>query len=78
MVIQSGDKVSIKRQIGMKKDEFFIDGKTLKVRVLLNNFFISKQQVENYLESAGLTKANPYFSVAQGKVCVWGSRISLN
>ena len=51
------DKVSIKRVIGAKKDEYILDGK-----------HASKQEIDNLLESAGLSKLNQYFIVAQGKV----------
>jgi len=51
------DEVSLKRTIGMKKDEFF-----------LNSKHATKQDVESLLESAGISRANPYNIVAQGRV----------
>ena len=47
----------IKRSIGLKKDEYFIERK-----------HVSKNEVTSMLETAGLSKANPYNIVPQGKV----------
>lgn len=51
------NEVSIKRTIGLKKDEYFLDHK--------HN---TKSEVMNLLESAGLSKSNPYYIVQQGQV----------
>ncbi len=51
------DEVSIKRSIGLKKDEYFLDSKHL-----------SKQEVQNFLEAAGVSRSNPYNIVQQGKI----------
>jgi len=47
----------LKRTIGLKKDEYFV-----------NHVHASKSEVQNILESAGLSKENPYNIVQQGKV----------
>jgi len=49
--------VSIGRTVGLKKDEYFLGGKSVK-----------KGDVTAVLESAGFSRANPYYIVAQGKV----------
>ncbi|CAN0552753.1 unnamed protein product, partial [Ectocarpus sp. 12 AP-2014] len=54
---QDGDEVVLRRNIGMKKDEFFLNLKR-----------VTKQEVSSLLESAGFSKANPYYIVQQGKV----------
>jgi structural maintenance of chromosome 3 (chondroitin sulfate proteoglycan 6) len=51
------DEVTIRRQIGLKKDEYFIDNK-----------HVTKQDISNMLETAGFSKSNPYYIVEQGKV----------
>jgi structural maintenance of chromosome 3 (chondroitin sulfate proteoglycan 6) len=51
------NEVSLKRTIGLKKDEYF-----------WNNKHVKKQEVENLLESAGISRSNPYYIVEQGKV----------
>jgi len=51
------DEVSLKRTIGLKKDEYFLDEKHM-----------SKSDIINLLESAGLSRSNPYYIVPQGKV----------
>jgi len=51
------DEVSLKRTIGLKKDEYFLDEKHM-----------SKSDIVNLLESAGLSRSNPYYIVPQGKV----------
>jgi structural maintenance of chromosome 3 (chondroitin sulfate proteoglycan 6) len=48
-------EISIKRTIGLKKDEFF-----------LNDTHMAKQDISNLLESAGLSRTNPYYIVQQG------------
>ncbi len=50
-------EVSLKRSIGLKKDEYFLNGK-----------HVSKTEVHSLLETAGLSKENPYYIVHQGKV----------
>ena len=50
------EEVTIKRMIGLKKDEYFIDGK-----------HATRQEVANMLETAGFSKSNPYYIVEQGK-----------
>ena len=51
------EEVTIKRQIGLKKDEYFVDQK-----------HVTKQDIANMLETAGFSKSNPYYIVEQGKV----------
>ena len=51
------DEIYIRRYIGVKKDEFF-----------LNSKHITKPDVINFLESAGFSRSNPYYIVQQGKV----------
>ncbi|KAL3674040.1 hypothetical protein V7S43_001722 [Phytophthora oleae] len=50
-------EVALRRTIGMKKDEFF-----------LNRKHIPKSDVVHLLESAGFSRSNPYYIVQQGKV----------
>lgn len=47
----------LRRTIGLKKDEYSLDKKST-----------SKAEVMNLLESAGFSKANPYYIVPQGRV----------
>ncbi len=54
---QDGDEVVVRRTIGLKKDEFFVNRKR-----------VTKGEVSSLLESAGLSKSNPYYIVEQGKV----------
>jgi structural maintenance of chromosome 3 (chondroitin sulfate proteoglycan 6) len=49
--------VILRRTIGHKKDEFFLNRKR-----------IQKSEVISLLESAGFSKSNPYYIVQQGKV----------
>ncbi|KAK2378214.1 Structural maintenance of chromosomes (SMC) family protein [Trifolium repens] len=50
-------EVHLRRTIGLKKDEYFLDGKhTTKIEVM------------NLLESAGFSHSNPYYIVQQGKI----------
>ena len=49
--------VSIKRVIGLKKDEFFLDNK-----------HIARTDIYNLFESAGLSHTNPYYIVQQGRI----------
>jgi len=51
------DEVRLRRTIGVKKDEYFLDKK-----------HITKAEVMNFLESAGFSRANPYYVVQQGKI----------
>jgi len=51
------DEVILRRTIGLKKDEYSLDKKSA-----------SKADVMNLLESAGFSKANPYYIVPQGRV----------
>eukprot|EP00742_Colponemidia_sp_Colp-10_P007154 GILJ01007683.1.p1 GENE.GILJ01007683.1~~GILJ01007683.1.p1 ORF type:complete len:1223 (+),score=303.09 GILJ01007683.1:1-3669(+) len=51
------EDVSIRRSIGLKKDEYLLDGK-----------HVTKNDIMNLLESAGFSKSNPYYIVQQGKV----------
>ena len=49
--------VRLRRSIGLKKDEFFVDRKHM-----------TKPEVMNLLESAGFSRSNPYYVVQQGKI----------
>ncbi|XP_047269989.1 structural maintenance of chromosomes protein 3 [Capsicum annuum] len=51
------EEVRLRRTIGLKKDEYFLDGK-----------HITKTEVQNLLESAGFSRSNPYYVVQQGKI----------
>lgn len=51
------ETVTIRRTIGLKKDEYKLDGKTM-----------SQRDVMSILESAGFSSSNPYYIVEQGKV----------
>jgi structural maintenance of chromosome 3 (chondroitin sulfate proteoglycan 6) len=51
------DEVVLRRTVGLKKDEFFLQRKRC-----------TKQEVQSLLEGAGFSKSNPYFIVQQGKV----------
>jgi len=51
------DEVVLRRTIGLKKDEFFLNRKR-----------VTKSEVVSLLESAGFSKSNPYYIVQQGKV----------
>lgn len=48
---------TLRRTIGVKKDEYSLDRKSA-----------SKADVMNLLESAGFSKSNPYYIVPQGRV----------
>ena len=50
-------EVVIKRAIGLKKDEYYLDGK-----------HATKTEVASLLESAGLSRHNPHHIVPQGRV----------
>ncbi|XP_026666016.2 structural maintenance of chromosomes protein 3 isoform X2 [Phoenix dactylifera] len=51
------EEVRLRRTIGLKKDEYFLDGK-----------HVTKTEVMNLLESAGFSRSNPYYVVQQGKI----------
>ena len=51
------DEVVLRRTVGIKKDEFFVNRKR-----------VQKAEVHSLLESAGFSKSNPYYIVQQGKV----------
>jgi len=51
------DEVALRRMVGLKKDEYVLDRKN-----------VSRTEVFNLLESAGFSRANPYYIVQQGKV----------
>ncbi|OIR59038.1 MAG: structural maintenance of chromosomes protein 3 [Amphiamblys sp. WSBS2006] len=51
------ETVVLRRTIGLKKDEYMLDGRS-----------VSKADVSNLLQSAGFSKANPYYIVPQGRV----------
>jgi structural maintenance of chromosome 3 (chondroitin sulfate proteoglycan 6) len=64
------DEVVLRRTVGHKKDEFFLNRKR-----------IQKQEVQSLLESAGFSNSNPYYIVQQGKVanlCVMKDSDRLN
>lgn len=51
------DEVVLRRTVGHKKDEFFLQRKRA-----------NKNEIMSLLEGAGFSKSNPYFIVQQGKV----------
>ncbi|XP_018474869.1 structural maintenance of chromosomes protein 3-like isoform X1 [Raphanus sativus] len=51
------EEIRLRRTIGLKKDEYFMDGK-----------HITKNEVMDLLESAGFSRSNPYYVVQQGKI----------
>jgi len=51
------DEVYLRRVIGSKKDQYF-----------LNKKIVTRNDVMNLLESAGFSRSNPYYIVKQGKV----------
>lgn len=51
------DEISIRRTIGMKKDDYSLDYKSS-----------TKADIMNLLEASGFSKSNPYYIVPQGKV----------
>lgn len=51
------DEVTLRRVIGSKKDQYFLDKK-----------MVTKTDVMNLLESAGFSRSNPYYIVKQGKI----------
>ncbi|MFH4982364.1 hypothetical protein AB6A40_009073 [Gnathostoma spinigerum] len=52
-----GDEVRVVRQLSHKKDQYFIDSKT-----------VTRNDVVNLMESAGFSRSNPYYIVKQGKI----------
>ena len=50
------EEVRLRRNIGLKKDEYYLDKK-----------HITKAEVINLLESAGFSRTNPYYCVKQGE-----------
>ncbi|KAF8357248.1 smc-3 [Pristionchus pacificus] len=57
IVANDCDEVRVSRQIGNKKDQYYIDGKT-----------VARSDVVNLMESAGFSRSNPYYIVKQGKI----------
>ncbi|WOO77394.1 Chromosome segregation protein sudA [Vanrija pseudolonga] len=51
------DEVHLRRTIGLKKDEYSLDRKS-----------VTKAEVLNLLESAGFSRSNPYYIVPQGRI----------
>ncbi|XP_065216528.1 structural maintenance of chromosomes protein 3 [Planococcus citri] len=51
------DEVVLRRLIGAKKDQYF-----------LNKKVVTRSDVTNLLESAGFSRSNPYYIVKQGKI----------
>ncbi|KAG5519930.1 hypothetical protein PMAC_000207 [Pneumocystis sp. 'macacae'] len=51
------DDVIIRRTIGLKKDEYSLDKKS-----------VNKSDIMNLLESAGFSRSNPYYIVPQGRI----------
>jgi len=51
------DEVSLRRVVGSKKDQYFLDKKC-----------VTKSDVMNLFESAGFSRSNPYYIVKQGKI----------
>ncbi|GMT17480.1 hypothetical protein PFISCL1PPCAC_8777, partial [Pristionchus fissidentatus] len=57
IVANDSDEVRVSRQIGNKKDQYYIDNKTS-----------TRSDVVNLMESAGFSRSNPYYIVKQGKI----------
>ncbi|OBA24313.1 RecF/RecN/SMC protein [Metschnikowia bicuspidata var. bicuspidata NRRL YB-4993] len=51
------DEVSIRRTIGLKKDDYSMDGRSA-----------TRSDIMNLLESAGFSRLNPYYIVPQGRI----------
>jgi structural maintenance of chromosome 3 (chondroitin sulfate proteoglycan 6) len=51
------EEVTLRRAVGLKKDEYFMNLKR-----------VQKTDFSNVLESAGFSRSNPYYIVAQGRV----------
>ncbi|CAB3402190.1 unnamed protein product [Caenorhabditis bovis] len=52
-----GTEVRVVRQVGKKKDQYYIDNK-----------MVPRADVVNLMESAGFSRSNPYYIVKQGKI----------
>ncbi|KAG7663234.1 SMC3 [[Candida] subhashii] len=50
-------EISIRRTIGLKKDDYSLDGKSA-----------TRSDIMNLLESAGFSRSNPYYIVPQGRI----------
>lgn len=57
MSVDNSDEVVLRRTVGAKKDEFFLQRKRA-----------NKTEIQSLLEGAGFSKSNPYYIVQQGKV----------
>jgi len=55
--LENSDEVVLRRTIGPKKDEFFLQRKRA-----------TKAEISSLLEGAGFSKSNPYFMIQQGKI----------
>lgn len=55
--LENSDEVVLRRTVGLKKDEFFLQRKRA-----------TKSEIQSLLEGAGFSKSNPYYVVQQGKV----------
>lgn len=55
--VDNSDEVVLRRTVGAKKDEFFLQRKRA-----------NKTEIQSLLEGAGFSKSNPYYIVQQGKV----------
>ncbi|ETN39896.1 uncharacterized protein HMPREF1541_06122 [Cyphellophora europaea CBS 101466] len=53
----AGDELTLRRTIGLKKDEYSVDRKNT-----------TKNEVMQMLETAGFSRANPYYIVPQGRI----------
>ncbi|KAG6547709.1 hypothetical protein Mapa_010521 [Marchantia paleacea] len=72
------EEVRLRRTIGLKKDEYFLDKKHITANERLWSWTILKKtsvfqscrktEVMNLLESAGFSRSNPYYVVQQGKI----------
>ena len=65
---EASDEVVLRRTIGLKKDEFFLNRKKA-----------NKQEIQSLLEGAGISKSNPYNIVQQGKIqdlCTMSDKVS--
>uniref|UniRef100_A0A1I8B5N8 SMC hinge domain-containing protein n=1 Tax=Meloidogyne hapla TaxID=6305 RepID=A0A1I8B5N8_MELHA len=51
------EEVRIVRQLTMKSDQYYIDGK-----------LVTRNEIVNMMESAGFSRSNPYYIVKQGKI----------
>ena len=53
-----GDELRLRREITSKTDIYF-----------LNSEVVTKDEVLDTLQAAGLSKTNPYYIIKQGRVC---------